>query len=214
MTQFANTPTETRTSQTALSLLCDIPASLSSSSKNRSSNDPSMGGHKKFYLLDTPGHGKLRSQSISQIGSLGTALRGIIFVIDSSLADISDAAGYLYDVLLAVQRQVEATGSGKGGMRILIACNKSDLFTALPPGRVKRLLEEELGKIRDSRSRGVLDVQEEGEEKEREWLGEGGDGDFTFAGLEDSGIEVEVKGGNVNREQWRQGLGEWVGAAL
>lgn len=99
-----------------------------------------------------------------------------------------------------------------------MACNKNDLFTALPAGRVKGLLEREITKVRENRARGLLDsglksADEMEEDDEGGWLGEGGEGEFRFEMMEEAGVEVVVKGGSVERgdgEYWRQ----WVGGCL
>jgi len=136
-----------------------------------------------------------------------------VFLVDSAAGGWEDAAGYLHDVLLRVQHLQERKGAKAGVFRVLIACNKADLFTALPPSRVGSLLEEELGKVREARSKGVVGVGEEDKE-EADWLGEGGSGGFTFGGLEEVGIEVEFKGGSAIDDGWRTGLGEWIGGSL
>lgn len=205
-------PPDTRTSQTPLSLECSIPASLAGTTKYRSVNDPSMKASKRFLLLDTPGHGKLRHLALTQISS--PIIRGVIFVLDSSLTDVRGTAEYLYEILLALQRSASATGPG-APKKLLIACNKSDVFTALPASKIQKLLEEEITKMRVSRAKGVLDVEDDGEgDMEREWLGEGGEGLFEFKGMEEVGVEVEVKGGSVERKEWKDRLGAWVGSCL
>lgn len=205
-------PPDTRTSQTPLSLECSIPASLAGTTKYRSANDPSVKAFKKFLLLDTPGHGKLRHLALTQISS--PIIRGVIFVLDSSLTDVRGTAEYLYEILLALQRSASATGPS-APKKLLIACNKSDVFTALPASKIQKLLEEEITKMRVSRAKGVLDVEDDGEgDMEREWLGEGGEGLFEFTGMEEVGVEVEVKGGSVERKEWKDRLGAWVGSCL
>lgn len=205
-------PPDTRTSQTPLSLECSIPASLAGTSKYRSGNDPSMKAFKRFLLLDTPGHGKLRHLALAQVSS--PVIRGVVFVLDSSLTDIRGTAEYLYEILLALQRSASAAGTGPS-KRLLIACNKSDVFTALPASKIQKLLEEEITKMRVSRAKGILDVEDDGEgDTEKEWLGEGGEGLFEFKGMEEVGVEVEVKGGSVERKEWKDRLGVWVGGCL
>lgn len=211
--QFAGKRAETRTSQVSHSLECNIPSSLLASNKYRTESDPSMSGRKRFLLLDTPGHGKLRETSLAHVAP--KEIRGVIFVLDSSLANLHETASYLYDVLLHVQRRVEASRSQKA-FRVLLACNKSDLFTALPPTRIQELLEEELGKLRNTRSKGVLDVEEGEEGTEKQWLGEGGSGDgpLSLESLAESGMEIEVLSGSVENDQWKDPLGKWIGGAL
>lgn len=204
-------PPDTRTSQAPLSLECSIPASLASTSKYRSENDPSLKTFKRFLLLDTPGHGKLRHIALAKIAS--PTIRGVVFVLDSSLTDVRGTAEYLYDVLLALQKAAGVAGAGQ--KRLLVACNKSDVFTALPAGKIQKLLEEEITKMRVSRAKGILDVEDDGEgDVEKEWLGEGGEGAFEFKAMEEVGVEVEVRGGSVERGEWKDRLGSWVGGCL
>lgn len=207
-------PPDTRTSQAPLSLECSIPASLASTSKYRSENDPSLKTFKRFLLLDTPGHGKLRHIALAKIAS--PTIRGVVFVLDSSLTDVRGTAEYLYDVLLALQKAARAARAARAGQkRLLVACNKSDVFTALPAGKIQKLLEEEITKMRVSRAKGILDVEDDGEgDVEKEWLGEGGEGAFEFKAMEEVGVEVEVRGGSVERGEWKDRLGSWVGGCL
>lgn len=168
---------------------------------------------KRFLLLDTPGHGKLRHLALSQIST--PVIRGVVFVLDSSLTDVRGTAEYLYDILLALQKSVAAVGPVSQPKRLLIACNKSDVFTALPASKIQKLLEEEITKMRVSRAKGILDVEDDGEgTEEKEWLGEGGEGPFEFKAMEEVGVEVEVKGGSVERKEWKDRLGAWVGGCL
>lgn len=162
------------------------------------------GAHRKFLLVDTPGHGKLRNQhAMTQIAS--NTLRGIVYVLDAASLDdnLADAASYLYDVLLALQKR---TGAGKTSktpneIHVLIAANKLDLFTALPASLVKSNLEAELSRIRRSRSKGLLDsgvgVDEVGSEEQDDWLGQYGSEKFTFGQMREFDIEVDVIGGSV-----------------
>lgn len=85
---------------------------------------------------------------------------------------------------------------------MLVAANKQDLFTALPAQLVRKNLEREITKVRDTRAKGLLDsgVGGDEDEEEREWLGEGGEGAFEFRQMEECGVEVQVVGGNVRAE--------------
>ncbi|KAH8147890.1 uncharacterized protein LAJ45_07991 [Morchella importuna] len=213
-TESGKPPPDTRTSQSPLSLECSISAAIAGTSKYRSANDPSMKSYLKFLLSDTPGHGKLRHLALSQISS--PVIRGVIFVLDSSLTDVRGTAEYLYDVLLAMQKVASASGATSSQpKRLLIACNKSDVFTALPAGKIQKLLEEEITKMRVSRSKGILDVEDDGEgNEEKEWLGEGGEGPFEFKAMEEVGVEVEVKGGSVEKKDWKEKLSAFIGGCL
>jgi len=211
MTSFASSPAETRVSQTSLSLECDVPANITASAKYRAEADPSRAGTARFLLQDTPGHGKLRPRAADLVAAETTA--GVVFVVDSSAQEWRDAGEYLYAVLLRIQKLQEARGVKAKSFPVLVACNKSDLFTALPAARIRRLLEDEMGRVREARSRGIVGVGEE-EREDDEWLGEGGSGSFTFEALEEAGIQVEFAGGSTLADGWRQPLGKWVGSCL
>ncbi|KAI1476873.1 hypothetical protein K445DRAFT_322621 [Daldinia sp. EC12] len=162
------------------------------------------GSHRKFLLVDTPGHGKLRNQhAMTHIAS--NTLRGIVYMVDAASLDdgLADAASFLYDVLLALQKR---TGAGKTSkaptaIHVLIAANKLDLFTALPASLVRSNLEAELGRIRQSRSKGLLDsgvgVDDIGSEEQDDWLGQYGSEKFSFGQMREFDIEVDVIGGSV-----------------
>ncbi|EMR72627.1 hypothetical protein MGN70_008406 [Eutypa lata] len=179
--------------------------------------DDAPGSHKKFLLVDTPGHGKLHKHAMDRIEASSSkdkekengALRGIVFVVDAAALDetspegLTAAADYLYEVLLALQRR---TGSGRTSqapraLHVLVAANKLDLFTALPASLVRSRLEAELGRIRRSRSKGLLDSgvgnDDVGSEEQDDWLGAYGSEKFAFGQMREFDVEVEVVGGSV-----------------
>ena len=201
------------------------------SSKYRSVNDPSNNIHKKFLLVDTPGHGKLRYHAFDNIMKPQN-LRGIIFVVDA--ADLSSseigtgnsslrqAAEYLHDLLLLLQKRATSSKSSKGPreLPVLIAANKLDLFTALPAQLVATSLESEITNVRNSRNKGLLDsgigMSDLDIGEEREWLGDGGEGRFKFSQMEEVNVSVSVAGGNVQgsegsdvKKWWA-----WIGSNL
>jgi signal recognition particle receptor subunit beta len=160
-------------------------------------------------------------------------LRGIIFVIDAtfisdSAESLRDAAGYLHEILLILQKR--ALNRGKSSKRaaaevsVLVAANKQDLFTALPPVSVRNQLETEINRIRKSRNKGLMDAGASpgANEEEEEMLGgDDGHGVFSFKLLEaEVGIKVNVIGGAVKGEnevdaeagvrKWE----EWIGMRL
>ncbi|KAI1811182.1 signal recognition particle receptor beta subunit-domain-containing protein [Poronia punctata] len=220
-------PAETHTSQIPHAVELTASTDEGASTYREAARHDAPGSHKKFLLVDTPGHGKLRGTALSQIlsnsknprpipttttttttsGLLGdpSTLKGIIYVLDAATLEesLADAATYLYDLLLALQRRA---GSGKSSkppsaIDVLVAANKMDLFTALPATLVKSNLENELGKIRLSRSKGLLDsgvgADDVGSEEQDAWLGEYGSEKFSFAQLREFDVEVEVVGGSV-----------------
>ena len=209
-----------------LSLPSSIPLG---SNKYRSKNDVSLQDAEKnatiYRMIDTPGHGKLRSeQGLSHVQD--PTVRGVIFVVDSSVLDASDAsilrdtASYLHDILLALQRRLTGKGSSKAktDISVLIAANKQDLFTALPAGAVKDRLQTELERVRSSRSKGLSSVGQEVSEDEEDVLGGGGEENFTFKLMEEEyRINVEVVGGAVKGEEAGKGVRkweEWIGSLL
>lgn len=147
------------------------------------------------------------------------ALSGIIYVVDAASlgsgdsGPLKDAAAYLHDVLFQLQKTKTGKGSskGKGKVPVLIAANKQDLFTALPPGAVRERLETEIERIRQSRSKGLVDVGDSREDGDEDsMLGGGGEDKFAFTMLEDEyGIKVEVAGGAVRGEEAGKGVERW-----
>lgn len=216
----------TRTSQTPLTAEVSLPVTIkAASSRYRSVNDPSLQVHKRFLLVDTPGHGKLRHYTFDSIAKPQN-LKGLIFVVDSaSLATpqgLRSSAEYLHDVLLLLQKRSLASGSSSASSAIpvLMAANKQDLFTAIPTSIVKNTLEAEITRVRDSKSKGLLDsgisLADGDIGEERDWLGDGGDAPFTFSQMEDVNVNVTVKGGNLigvdgkSVQQWW----DWIGSRL
>jgi signal recognition particle receptor subunit beta len=178
------------------------------SSKYRSASDPSNQSHKKFLLVDTPGHGKLRHHALDNITSPQN-LKGVIFLVDAASLSTGDEAlrqtsEYLHDILLLLQKRMTASKTSKvlKEIPLLIAANKMDLFTALPAPLVKTTLETEIGKVRSSRSKGLLDSgigmgdAAEAEDKD-DWVGEVGSSEFRFSQMSEFNINVEVIGGSV-----------------
>lgn len=111
-------------------------------------------------------------------------------------------ADYLHDVLLLLQKRMESKNKAVKALKeipVLIAANKMDLFTALPAALVKSSLETEITKVRNSRSKGLLDsgigMEDDGDRDE--WLGEVGSKEFKFKQMEEFDVTVEVSGGNV-----------------
>ncbi|KAK9481118.1 signal recognition particle receptor beta subunit-domain-containing protein [Lipomyces japonicus] len=156
---------------------------------------------KPFILIDTPGHQKLRHGFFDalRIAQAAKTAKGVVFVIDAGAVSrpekLREAAEYLYDVL-------QITEKTRGGIDILVAANKSELFTAVPAKRLRSLFETELDKIRKSRAKSVGKVggekqgQNENEEvDDAEWPG---DHDKQLK-LEDLESEITVIDGSVAR---------------
>ncbi len=227
----ANGAAVTRTSQVPCTVSLRLPLSIMlGSNKYRSENDTSLQNAEKnivrYGMIDTPGHGKLRlEQALSHLNN--SALRGIIFVADSSALDSAsssvaqDTASFLHDTLLALQKRKTGKGAGKAKSEIpvLIAANKQDLFTALPHTAVKDRLQTEIERVRVSRSKGLTTVGEENEEQDEEdVLGGGGEDAFSFKLLQDEyGLEIDVLGGAVRGDEAGKGVRkweEWIGSLL
>jgi len=202
-------PAPTHTSTAPLSVEALLPeAHAPASAHYRSAGDPAYERARRFQVLDTPGHGKLRHFAAAHLAN-PTNVRGILFVVDAAAVaeekGLVEASEYLHDVLLALQKRYTGAGSSKGPKEIpvLVAANKMDLFTALPAHIVKTRLEAGVTEVRKRRARGVRDVgsgmggEEEGGYEERDWLGDGGEGPFEFGQMEEVGTSVGVEGGNV-----------------
>lgn len=199
----------THTSQTPYTLSTVLPSTArAGSAKYRSDNDEEATTKQKILLIDTPGHGKLRHFAMDILSAPTTQpLAGIMFVVDAAALSTSDAlstaAEYLHDVLLLLQKRYTTAKTSKVGaeVQVLIVANKLDLFTALPPTLVKRELEKEISKVRETRAKGLRPAgTDEEDDDEKEWLGEGGDGEFKFSQMEEANVRVDVKGGNVTGE--------------
>lgn len=209
----------THTSQTPLTVECSLPLHVTAGSdKYRSNNDAALKHNKKFFLIDTPGHGKLRHHALSNIAETKN-LRGIIFVVDAANLSageegVRQAAEYLHDTLLLLQKRLTSSKTSKGAkeMSVLVAANKMDLFTALPATVVKNALEKEISKVRESRSKGLLDsgagADDVEVEEHDEWLGEMGSTQFRFDQMAECNVSVEVVGGSAtskdgaNAQKW------------
>ncbi|KAK3947170.1 signal recognition particle receptor beta subunit-domain-containing protein [Pseudoneurospora amorphoporcata] len=217
-TATATEPALTHTSQTPVSV--ELNAASWSSTADHQDRKP-----KKFLLIDTPGHPKLRSTALSRLlpldpktgrplppGKTQPVIKGVLFLLDASTlspsspdSSLSQAATYLYDVLLALQHRYSRHSKGSKhppSIPVLVAANKLDLFTSLPPSLVKKELEAEIGRIRVSRSKALLDSgarEDAVDEKEEgdDWLGEYGSERFDFRQMLEFDIEVEVVGGSV-----------------
>lgn len=243
----APSPLPTHTSQVSTTAVVTLAPSVpTESNRYRSVNDPSLREAAKnpvrYRLRDTPGHGKLReSQAIHHLGGAlkrskdakKERIRGIIFVVDAAALTgedaLRDAATYLHDVLLLLQKRALAvfrsSAKTRAGILVLVAANKQDLFTALPPGAVRAKLEAEIENVRKSKSRSLIDASADlarADEAEEEMLGgDAGAGKFSFRRLaEELGIQVDVVGGAVKDDtDGAVGSGvrsweEWIGMCL
>jgi signal recognition particle receptor subunit beta len=145
----------------------------------------------------------------------------LIYVVDSAVvsasAGLTEAAEYLHDVLLLLQKRHTQgkTSKDPNAVPVLVAANKQDVFSSMPAGLVKSKLEEEIAKVRQTRSKGLLDSgigmdEGGGGDEEANWLGEYGAKEFRFQQMEEHGVDVKVVGGNVRGEGEEKGaVGEW-----
>ncbi|KAH6654306.1 signal recognition particle receptor beta subunit [Truncatella angustata] len=210
----------THTSQIPHAVELTISTDNGVQSYRDAAKEDAPGSHTKFLLSDTPGHGKLRNFAMSKINDKDP-LKGVVFVLDASALDESlpAAANYLFDVLLALQKRmgVGKTSKAPQAVHVLIAANKTDLFTALPASLVKSNLEAELGRIRKSRSKGLkasgVSADELDDEDSEDWLGEYGSEKFAFSQLREFDVEVDVMGGSVLEgkvDKWWEWISEKV----
>ncbi|KAK3939325.1 signal recognition particle receptor beta subunit-domain-containing protein [Diplogelasinospora grovesii] len=217
-------PAQTHTSQTPASV--ELAVNEDGTSSFRDDLDASGSTAKKFLLVDTPGHAKLRRFALSRLRNIPTTtstgktskakkdskLKAVVFVVDAAALADSDGRGdslaataeYLYEVLLALQKRMGSSQTSRmpSSVPVLVAANKLDLFSALPAALVKSQLETEIGRIRKTRSRGLLDSGVGADdlaatEESDNWLGEYGSEKFTFAQMLEFYTEVDVIGGNV-----------------
>jgi signal recognition particle receptor subunit beta len=194
----------THTSQVPHSVELTVSTDGAAASFREAAKEDAPGSHRKFLLVDTPGHGKLRNHAMAKVVA-AQSLKGIVFVLDSATIEdtLAATATYLYDVLLALQKRIGSskTSRAPNAIHVLVAANKLDLFTALPASLVKSKLEAELGRIRLSRSKGLLDsgvgMDDIGAEENDEWLGEYGSDKFLFTQMREFDLEVDVVGGSV-----------------
>ncbi|KAM3449246.1 hypothetical protein MY3296_007104 [Beauveria thailandica] len=203
-----STPATTHTSQSSQSV--ELHASTDAANKTTYRNhDESDGTYTKFLLVDTPGHGKLRNAALGKLRR-ADKLRAVVFVVDAAALGEHDVlaatAQYLHDALLVLQKKATTTVKDRrGAVPVLVAANKMDLFTALPAAMVRANLEAEISRIRASRSKGLLDsgvgADELGAEEQDAWLGEYGADKFSFAQMQEFGIDVDVLPGAVVVEE-------------
>jgi signal recognition particle receptor subunit beta len=220
---------ETHVSQAPISVEVSLPVTTKAGSTSyRSEHDPENDYHKLFLLVDTPGHGKLRQHAVEAI-TTPKNLKGIIFMVDASSLSVGgtgdsssglkETAQYLHDILLVLQTSLKSSNS-KRNVPVLVAANKSDLFTSLPPTLVKDVLESEITLIRKTRSAGLLDsgidMDQDTTEPDQDALGEETAGRFDFEQLGNLGIEVDVQGGNVIGSEGAsvQPWWEWIARQL
>lgn len=222
------TPSDTHTSQTSATV--ELAIDEARTEPYTTDLDATGATATKFLLIDSPGHGKLRgAQALERLtpdATKNAKLKAVVFVVDAATLSepevLADTAAYLYEVLLRLQKRMSVGKTSKTPetIPVLVAANKMDLFTALPAKLVKSNLEKELGRIRRTRSKGLLDsgvgADEigggDGDEAD-DWLGEYGSDEFRFDQMREFDIQVDVEGGSVlgekaNVDKWWSWIGD------
>jgi signal recognition particle receptor subunit beta len=214
-----------------------LPAGLVPASRAyRSAHDAESRAPARLLLTDTPGHAKLRHYALDSLGPQGKGKAprptGVVFVVDAASlggedpaapGGLREAAGYLHDVLLRLQRQQAAAAGGRRrDVPVLVAANKTDLFTALPAGMVRASLEAEITRQRSTRARGIAAVGSAGkgegldagadslgggEQDENDVLAGEAEGKFEFGRMAEWGVRVTVVGGSAAGEE--TSVGKW-----
>ncbi|CAK9158159.1 unnamed protein product [Ilex paraguariensis] len=98
---------------------------------------------KPVRIVDVPGHSRLRPKLDDYL----VRAAGIVFVVDALefLPNCRSASEYLYDILtkfIVVKRKIP----------VLILCNKVDKVTAHTKEFIRKQLEKEIDKLRESRT--------------------------------------------------------------
>lgn len=146
-------------------------------------------------LVDFPGHPKLSGGLVDYLAKA----RGIIFVIDAATLarNLRNVTDYLYGILAEPIVRKQKTP-------ILIVCNKTDLVTALKEAKAKILLEDEIARLRTTRSAAHDAVG--GDVQEDSYLGFEGE-DFKFDHLENP---IEFASCSVVNDNI-EAVTEWIG---
>lgn len=154
---------------------------------------PSTGQTKtNFKLVEFPGHNKLHNLTIDEIKT-STNIFGLIFVIDSAIdpKKLGENAKFLYEILTHTERR-------PGGVDILVACNKSDLFNARQAQKIRELLELEIDSIRKLNVHNISKVDNDEVDEEFSDLGQSINSNFKFDGLEGN---FDVVSGSVLKDK-------------
>uniref|UniRef100_A0A0D9X9Y6 Signal recognition particle receptor subunit beta n=1 Tax=Leersia perrieri TaxID=77586 RepID=A0A0D9X9Y6_9ORYZ len=101
------------------------------------------GKTKPVHVVDVPGHARLKPK----LDEVLPQAAGIVYVVDAQdfLSTMQSAAEYLYDIL------TKATVVKKR-IPVLLFCNKTDKVTAHSKEFIKKQLEKEINKLRESRN--------------------------------------------------------------
>ncbi|EDO18495.1 hypothetical protein Kpol_1032p92 [Vanderwaltozyma polyspora DSM 70294] len=168
---------------------------------------------KSVSLIEFPGNFKLRYKLLDSLRN-STNIKGIVFLVDSTVdpKQLVETAEFLYQILNITENRKH------NGVDILIACNKSESFTARPPQKIKTVLETEitdiikrkkqsLGSVKKTADSNVDD--DEDDEMENENILDSMK-DFKFSALEG---EVDVIEGSVLKQKlskWQEWMHEVI----
>ena len=160
-------------------------------------------------LVDFPGHVKLRYKLSECLKTRAKFIKGLIFMVDATIdpKKLTTTAEFLVDILSITESRSEK------GIDVLIACNKSESFTARPSSKIQDALENEVQKVIERRRKSLNEVERKINEEEEEEAENVLDvlqstHGFKFANLEGSVIAFE---GSVNKKrisEWRQWIDE------
>lgn len=158
-----------------------------------------FGGESGVYyrLVDVPGNTKLGFIERQCVRDNLYNLKGIIFMLDGAGGEegIKGSAGRLYSVLQQAEKLA-------GQLDVLVAANKSDVFNFVSCRRIKKILEEEIEQLRQSKLKGIGDVTEE---DDNTWLGYDEE-KFNFEQLETAVTILDGSIKNETTQKWEN----WV----
>lgn len=155
-------------------------------------------------LMEFPGHLKLRNKLFETLQN-SSNIKGLLFLVDSTVdpRELTSTAEFFIDILQVTERF-------PNGVDILIACNKSESFTARPPLKIRFALEKEIEKIILRRQKS-LEAVNGGNEKtedggnfqdESEMLNLNSKDGFKFDSLEGNIDSLEGSVLKQNVEKW------------
>ncbi|KAI8377774.1 uncharacterized protein BYT42DRAFT_571637 [Radiomyces spectabilis] len=151
--------------------------------------------NKTFDLVDMPGHERVRYQYADFL----PVTRAVVYVVDSTSVsrNIRAVGEYLYDILAKPVTQ-------RDRIPVLVACNKSDMITALPVEKIKSILETEFNRLRETRTAAVEQQASDADESEA-FLGYEGES-FKFDHLENN---VQFESCSVEKKEIET-INDWL----
>ncbi|KAH3676431.1 hypothetical protein WICMUC_002062 [Wickerhamomyces mucosus] len=167
-----------------------------------SGNDSSV-PQSNFKLIEFPGHPKLHNLTLDEIRA-SSNIAGVIFLIDSSSDSkkLIESTKFLYEILLRSERR-------PNGINILVACNKSDLFSSRQAKTIRQTLETELDNYRKLNVSNISKANEDSfntEDDEGKELGTSLNDTFKFEKLEGN---VDFISGSVLKNK-TQDWANWI----